>query len=49
MGACKTCYSQKTIKCPVCQGNGKVNGQTCHQCKGDRKIVCPKCGGTGNE
>lgn len=45
--SCKTCNAQKTIRCPVCFGTGKVNNKPCHNCGGDKKIVCPTCKGTG--
>ncbi len=45
--ACSTCNGVKTIRCPVCQGTGKVSGKPCSSCGGDKKIICPTCKGTG--
>jgi len=42
---CPTCRGTDTIKCPVCNGVGKVGKKPCGSCKGSKKLVCPKCGG----
>ncbi len=47
MALCKTCNGYKTMNCPVCRGNGKVNNKPCNSCGGDKKIICPTCKGTG--
>ena len=47
MAYCKTCNGIKTMRCPVCNGNGKVNNKPCSSCGGDKKIICPTCKGTG--
>lgn len=49
MATCKTCNGAKTIRCPVCNGSGKVSGRSCNSCGGDKKTVCPTCKGTGKQ
>ncbi|MEI6645314.1 MAG: hypothetical protein WCP12_04690 [bacterium] len=49
MSTCATCHGTKSIRCPVCNGSGKVSGKLCNTCGGNKKIVCPNCKGTGRQ
>ena len=47
----------KVVKCPTCEGDGRVEGQSCDMCPGTGKIAdgkggeirCPLCAGTGKQ
>lgn len=34
-----TADDNATMRCPVCQGSGVVNGQTCPLCGGNRRVT----------
>jgi hypothetical protein len=34
------------IKCPECEGTGKIE---CKSCCGDGEVICPDCSGTGEQ
>jgi hypothetical protein len=49
---CAFCDSEKFIKCPMCEGVGKIDNSNdiqiiCPKCQGFKKVKCPNCDGKG--
>ena len=42
---CRHCGGSGHVKCPRCDGTGKLGKDTCYACDGDRVVECPVCHG----
>lgn len=41
---CTYCHNEKTVVCPVCEGEGRISRSIiCYYCRGRKYIPCPLC------